>query len=1006
MGFKGFKLKHKLIVLQSVEDHVDSCPVYAKTYEITFFISGMRTELVRFEEMEKVLKKTLNMYSEKDLACIPPFDELEPTLENIGDVLYQVTKQNLARIDMSLERLEISARAIETYIVSETVTRDKFFVGDKKIKISSLLVENFISQSVLHTVSEFEKPQEQVIPMEPIPQPEPEEQPKEVPPPKPAIQSDPIPLMEQGESKFIAIKFIFGVLCLMTIGSLIAYYLKSTGAYPSGSDIYGHLFKSDLLYHSIKNGDRYPLYTSLWYNGLQPFRYWAPLPYYLQAVLQFFAGGNALNSYLIFVSFSFVLGGIGWLIWGLTYRRMGFCTFLGCLWFFLPDNLRVFFVEGNFPRMVIAIFLPYLFYFVWRFAEGRRKRALVPIILIMGCITLSHVMVAAMTGITTFIFLLIYSINQRRFKESIYIILAMIFAIASCGFWLYPALKGGLLGMEASVTEEVMQSLSTPITVSLNPFIRAYGIFDFFYFGLSIFALSLIGVLLANKKSRPGFYTVIIILFGTTTAMVPFLDKLPLNQLFWMTRFTPIVYSIFLLSLLEWKNCRRYIVIIIVLVIVVDCLPSMDLQRYHSQTPARLSYTLAKAKDLTDQRVSLIDLSVFDSYPSYYFSAEEPKIKYSFGWAWQGASTSQNIVKINTAAEKGYYYYMFDRSIELGDDTVLVRKELVSKAKRSLTDLKEAGAASGYWLADETNYTYIFHKNTPKTFGVKSNYLGLAIGSSANMISLSYPVFVEGVSQSITDYSFEELKRYRAIYLSDFTYSDRKAAEDLLVRTANAGTKIIVDMNRIPVDPITSRMTFFDVTAQSISFSTRYPELMYQGKIFEALPFKKGDSTWNTVYLENAKNILGYSWFQNKQLAFLGTSGNKNIIFMGYNFLFHAMETDDNAILSLMTDLLGFEPNQVPERRIVPIEVQYGKDRILIEAPAGGKVNTTIAYQDIFRSDHKISNTNNMLTVTGQKTVIRMEYPYLVHGLVISLTGLLGIVIMLYILNKGRRVSI
>ncbi len=992
-------------MLHNFQDSSDPSSVYARTFEITLFISTVRSGLIRFDEMEEVITKTLNRYSEKELTLISPFDQLEPTLENMGDVFYQIVGQNLARLEMSLEKLEISERPIETYIVNEAVASEKLYVGDKKIKLSSVLVENIISQSITHILSDYERPEEAVIPVEPIPQPEQEKQPEETLPQKQKKQHDHSPRIDQSASRFLAVKFVCGVLFLITVGSLIAFYLKNTGAYPSGSDIYGHLFKSDLLFQSIKNGDLYPLYTNLWYNGLQPFRYWAPLPYYLQAMLQYFAGGDVLNSYLLFVSFSFVVGGIGWLIWGLTYRRMAFCTFLGCLWFFLPDNLRVFFVEGNFPRMVVAIFLPYLFYFVWRFAEGRKKKALIPIMLIMSCITLCHVMVAAMTGITSFIFLLIYSINQRRLKESIYIIIAMLLSITACGFWLYPALKGGLIGMEASATEEVMQSLSTPITVSLNPLIRTYGIFDYYYFGLSIFALSLIGLFLANKKSRPGFYTAIIILFGTTTAMVPFLDKLPLNQLFWMTRFTPIVYSIFLLSLLEWKNCRRYVVIVIALAIAADCIPSMDLQRYHSQTPAKLSYTLAEAKALTSQRISLLDLSVFDSYPSYNFSSEEPKRQYSFGWAWQGASTAHNIVMINTAAEKGYYYYLFDRSIELGDDTVLVRKELVSKAKKTAADLREAANSSGYRLVNETNYTYVFHKDVPKVFGDKSNYLGIAIGNSANLISLEYPVFVEGASQNITDYTFEELSKYRVIYLSGFTYSDRKTAESLLVQTANAGVKIIVDMNRIPIDPITSRMTFFDVTAQSITFSNQYPELMYRDKIYDSVPFKKEYSTWNTVYLENAKQIQGYSWFQNKRLAFVGTGDNKNIIFMGYNFLYHVMETNDESVTSLMTDLLGLASNQLPERKIIPLEVTYQRDKIVIDSP-GGKINTTLAYQDNFRSDQEIINQNNLLTVTEPHTEIKIVYPYLIEGLTVSAAGALGIAILLYFLYRKKRCAL
>lgn len=103
-----------------------------------------------------------------------------------------------------------------------------------------------------------------------------------------------------------------------------------------------------------------------------------------------------------------------------------------------------------------------------------------------------------------------------------------------------------------------------------------------------------------------------------------------------MTRFTPIVYAIFLISVLEWRKCKRYAIILLALVLIVDCIPSLNLRRYHSQTPSILTYPLSEVKEITKQRVSLLDLSAYGSYPSYKISAEQPRTNYTFGWAWQG----------------------------------------------------------------------------------------------------------------------------------------------------------------------------------------------------------------------------------------------------------------------------------------------------------------------------------------------------------------------------------
>ncbi len=998
MGFKGYKLKHKLIVLQSFQDREEPSSVYAKSFEITLYISSIRSDVIRFDEMERMITRTLGRYSEKNIDQISPFNELEPTLENMGNVLYQLIKQDLARINTSLDMMDISESPVKTYVVNDANTNEWLLIGDKKIKISSLIVENIISQSILHLISDFDKAESGVISEEAAPQPEPKAELPAAENPKPKSKQISAPLEQK---KVPASEVALSISILILLGAAFTYYLKSSGIYPAGVDIFGHLFKSDLLYQSIKAGDLYPLYTELWYNGIQPLRYYAPLPYYLLALLQFITWGDAVYSYLLFVFIAFVVGGAGWLLWGRAYNRMALCTFLAVAWFFLPDNVRVFFVEGNLPRMMITMLLPYLFYFIWRFVEYRKTRAIYAVIIIMCLITLCHAMIAAMTGITAFIFLLIYSISQRSANRSFQMISAMLLSFALCGVWLYPALKGGLLGMAAS-NSEVMQNYSTPIAISLNPMLRNSGGHELFYFGLSILLLSIMGLFLANKKSRPGFYTVIIVFFGTTTAIVPFLEKLPLNQLFWMTRFTPIVYAVFLLSLLEWKRCRRYAVIALAIVIILDCVPSMDFHRYRSQASEIMSDMFSEVKEITGQRISLLDVSALGSYPSYAIASAEPRVGYTFGWAFQGASNSNNIVMLNTALEKGFYYYLFDRSLELGDDTVLVHKELVAKAKKTLGDLEVAASASGYKLYKEANLTYIFHRNTPKTFGVATEYSGLAIGRSAKTISLGYPSFEEGISVNVDDYTFEELARYKVLYLSAFTYRDKAAAEKLLTRAANTGVKVIIDMNQVPVDPTTSRMTFFDVTAQSITFKNQYPELMFRGKIYEAKPFKEEYSTWNTVYLENVDEVIGYSWFKSKELPFIAKAGNKNITFVGYNFLYHAMETNDKDILSLMTELLQLEPNQLPEREIVPLKIVFQEDKIIIDSP-GGKVNTTLSYQDNFRSEQEITNQNNLLIIEKSHTEIKIVYPYLVQGLGISTLGLLGIALLMYFIYREKR---
>ena len=70
---------------------------------------------------------------------------------------------------------------------------------------------------------------------------------------------------------------------LLLAGAGLALYLVLSGYEPSGGDIWGHLYKSQEMYESLKKGNVFPLFSPYWYNGIQLFRYWGPLSSGLQA---------------------------------------------------------------------------------------------------------------------------------------------------------------------------------------------------------------------------------------------------------------------------------------------------------------------------------------------------------------------------------------------------------------------------------------------------------------------------------------------------------------------------------------------------------------------------------------------------------------------------------------------------------------------------------------------------------------------------------------------------
>lgn len=993
MGFASYKYTFRLNASHTNVGR-DS-RVHAHTFEIALYMKPDNESFVTYDVTEKTINSYLNGFSGKLINSIPPFDEISPTVENIGEVFFLHISDILSEAGYQLIKLEISESPHRIFSISEGETGE--------LKIARLLRS---MESVRQAKSELLPVLTAPITEIPDEQTDNSEQ-------RETDDSDPSETKTFTSGKSLTShsnrEFIICLMIMIIAGAAVMLSVMLSDIYPLGLDIHGHLFKSDLMYHEIGKGNWFPLYTQYWYNGVQPFRYWAPLPYYCMALLQFIAGGSVMNAYLIFIWLSFTVGGIGWLLFARKLGRPWLGFFFALLWFMLPENIRVFFGEGNLPRMFIAMFIPYIFFALWQFVCYKRKWMIVPLILLMPLAILGHLMIAAMIGVASAIFLLIYSIANKRYIESITALFAMLFTFAVTGLWVYPALVGGLTSMGSEATATVMASTSQSLLVSLNPFLRLDGGIGKLYFSLVIVIISLIGIFLSNRKGMPGFSTFIIIVIGTSTAMTPLILLLPLSQYFWVSRFTPIVYAMFIIAVLEWKSLKKPVLIAMCACILLDTLPSLNLSAFDKrmnipathevirQTMDEYLYTEAKVS--SKQRVSLMDLSTQGPMPSYAFGTLEPKTQYVFGWAWQGASTALNIAYLNESLEKGNYLYMFDRNLELGADSVIVDKQSIH-SDTELASLLDAAERVGYKLVKESPRNLLFSYPVDSTFGVITEYSCLAIGTTAALVPGILPYYHPGDKLVIDDYSVEELIHYDKIYLSGFFYNDRKVAEKLVREIAEGGVEVFIDMSRIPADPLTNRMTFLDIDAQPITFSNSYPTLITEGEVVYPKLFADDYETWNTVYLNGLTDVSAYAWFENSpRLDFIGTGETENITFIGFNILFHAYMAEDEEVKQILNSVMTLQEDNLPKRTVVPLTVEYSNNTITIVSEYDN-VNTTIAYQDIFESKQEIRSMNNFLIVDRGTTVITMAYPHLGAGILVSVAGVIAELSIIFLIFR------
>lgn len=797
------------------------------------------------------------------------------------------------------------------------------------------------------------------------------------------------------------------VALIVSVSVMVVKIVSQNGTYPAGSDTMYHIYRGDYVYNSIKDGNWYPLYDYMWYNGVELMRYWAPLAAYFMAFCEMLAGGNMLIGYLIFVGIISVLGALSWLYIGIRMKRPVLGAFIGFIWFFMPNNLCALFVEGNLARSLSMIFLPLFIYEVSEYLKDRKVIRIPFVMISFILIALCHLGYAGMVALAVLVYCIVHMIEGYSKRAAADIVISILLSFMLIGVWLVASLNGGITSLDNS---ENMANFFQKIVYTLNPVDRITTDYAHFYFGLAAAILAVGGMFFGYKKSRAGFVTAIITLICTATAMYPVLKILPGSQYLWMLRFISIALCMILYSFLKWDTLKKPLIVFFCVLLVLDIVPSIPLitgglgtisitkngvsintdndsvwDRLDMQQDNTL---ISKAQSITKQRIALLDDSSLGSMGAFLVSDWNNAIPAAYGAGREAANTSTNIVRINRALADGNYYYVFDRCRELGNDTVLVRLSSLEKYGVSVKDMDMAAGASGYSVAGENAAYRLYHMDTYDNWGTISKYEVIGIGSGTPLISQSFPAVEETDSDNLNDYSYEQLSQYKQVILDGFTYDDKTAAEELVLRLSEAGVKVVIYADGIPQEKKTQSQEFLGVTCSDIVFKNGYPDMDTKLGVLYPDLFPKGYATWQTVYVTGLDNTWGSVMDNGLKLDFYGTVKNDNIIVCGLNLAYYYGVSADKSVGRLLSDMMDITSAQLPERTNIELKVEHDVNGITITSDYDN-VNTSLSYHDIFVSDEWLGKKNNLTYVRAGVTKITFKVPYLWQGLCVSVAGLI-----------------
>ena len=822
-----------------------------------------------------------------------------------------------------------------------------------------------------------------------------------------------------------AITAFFSVFINLAVACVIIWTVSRSSILFKGSDSMYHIYRGDWILKSIESGDYWPLYNPVWYNGVELMRYWPPVAAYLMAFCQFIARCFTVifPSYYVFEGFAvfcgviYLLGSLSWTIAGFIKNRPVLGSLFGLLWFFMPESMHVLFSEGNLPRSIIMAVFPLTFVFINEYLKNHGVKNFIGTAVTFFVMCACHVGYTGMVAIACLIYLLIYRLCcftgmnklQKSGKRDLELIVAMISGFLLSGVFLLPALKGGLASNTASAGQAADDFFQS-ILITLNPAKKLKDAYMEPYFGIASFALAIFGAFASKKRARAGFITALIIVMLTTNTAAPIIKSLPGGSLMWMLRFLPIAQAMIIYSMLKWDSLKKPFVAIAVVLLIADCAISVIalkpkknedyLSNFFESTSKNT--LIDEAKNITDNRIAMID-SVFP-IPNgvFYLTDYDGTVSQLFGQGWEAASTSMQIAQINESFDSGYYYFLFDRLLEYGCDTVLIKKDASAEYPYNEKEAEAAATLRGYVKEyDEGTFVVYHHKDVTGTYGTICNYDGIAIGNGAYYISMMFPTICEAPSEYIDDFTLEELSSYETIYLDGFLYHDVEVAEDLITKAAEAGTEVYVLADGIPENYQSKTNRFLGVECQSVQFDNGFPTL-YTKKLgdFELALFPDEFKNWKTVYMNGLTEVLGYSEVLNEEMPFWGKGTNDNITFIGFNLTYYYSRTRDKNVGSILAGIVDVSEYEVPEREIVPLDITYGTDSITVSSPKDN-VNTSLAEHDIFRGDFR--TFNRLVFVDSGETVITYSYPYLLQGCLMSFAGVVTAGIMVFFISRKKR---
>jgi 6-pyruvoyltetrahydropterin/6-carboxytetrahydropterin synthase len=116
------------------------------TWEITINVLKKRDEFIQFTNIEMKMEQWMKKYQDRFLNEIPPFDNINPTMENLCDYFKDILNEMLFQEEWILLMIEMSETPTRSYVVNLMEYDYPMFIKKNSEVIADKLLANILNE--------------------------------------------------------------------------------------------------------------------------------------------------------------------------------------------------------------------------------------------------------------------------------------------------------------------------------------------------------------------------------------------------------------------------------------------------------------------------------------------------------------------------------------------------------------------------------------------------------------------------------------------------------------------------------------------------------------------------------------------------------------------------------------------------------------------------------------------------------------------------------------------